>query len=48
MTLIGETIGEESFIIDEFILFKQASYFVVPYDPLTEAAGERSNEVSLP
>lgn len=48
VTLIGETIGEESFIIDEFILFKQASYFVVPYDPLTEAAGERSNEVSLP
>lgn len=46
--LIGEVTGEEQFIIDEFMLFKQRSYYVVPFDPFTEREGNRSNEISLP
>lgn len=45
---IGEVTGEDNFVIDEFMLFKQRNYYVVPFNPLTEAEGERSNEVSLP
>lgn len=45
---IGEVKGDEQFIIDDFLLFKQRSYFIVPVDPLTGKEGERSNEVHLP
>src|SRR5690625_3308328 len=45
---IGEVTGEDTFIIDEFMLFKQRTYYVVPYNPLTDQEGEKSNEISLP
>lgn len=45
---IGEVVGENEFIIDEFMLFKRRSYFVVPYNPLTGETGEKSNVVDLP
>lgn len=44
---IGEVHGEYEFIIDKFSLFDTNSYFVVPYDPLTEKEGEASNVVQL-
>lgn len=48
VTLIGEVTGDEEFIIDEFMLFRQRAYYVVPFDPLTEQDGEKSNEITLP
>lgn len=45
---IGEvTEGESSFEIDEFLLFQTKNYYVIPYDPLGERAGERSNTVQV-
>lgn len=48
VTLLGEVTGEEEFVIDEFMLFKQRSYYVVPYNPLSKEEGEKSNEITLP
>src|SRR5699024_2897254 len=48
VTLIGEVTGDEEYIIDEFMMFRQRAYYIVPFDPLTEQAGEKSNEITLP
>lgn len=45
--LIGEVTGEDTFIIENISLFKQASYSVVPYNPLTKLEGKHSNVVEL-
>lgn len=45
---IGEVTGENQFIIDEFMLFKHRTYFVIPYNPLTEQEGTKSNTIDLP
>lgn len=44
---IGEVTGETEFVIDEFMLFQKKSFYVVPYDPLGENTGERSNTVDV-
>lgn len=48
VTKIGEVVGDDEFIIDDFMLFKRRSYYVVPYNPLTGETGPKSNIVDLP
>lgn len=48
VSLIAEVTGDEEYVIDEFMLFKKRSYYVIPYDPITEEEGEKSNLISLP
>ncbi len=45
--LIGEVKGIGTFTLNEVSFFKQVSYTVVPYNPLTELEGEQSNVVEL-
>lgn len=44
---IGEVIGKNEFTIDKFSLFDGSSYYVVPYDTLTDREGEKSNSVKI-
>lgn len=48
VNLLDEVIGETEYVIDEFMLFKHRSYYVVPVDPYTEREGNPSNVISLP
>src|SRR5690625_139649 len=45
--VIGEITGDDTFIIENVSFFKQASYSVVPYNPLTKLEGKHSNVVEL-
>ncbi len=44
---IGEVSGTTEFIVEDFSIFKTNSYYVVPYDPLAQVEGNRSNVVKL-
>lgn len=44
---IGEVTGETEFVIDDFLLFQKRNYYIVPYDPIGDQTGERSNTVEL-
>jgi len=44
--LVGEVQGETEFVIDH-ALFSNKEFYVVPYDPLTDREGERSETVEL-
>lgn len=46
--LLDEVVGETEYVIDQFMLFKHRSYFVVPVDPFSGQEGKTSNIVSLP
>jgi len=45
--LIGEVTGKSEYIIDDVSIFKSHSYYVVPYNPLTNVEGEQSPTVEL-
>lgn len=45
--LIGEVSGGNEFIVEDFSIFRTNTYFVVPYDPVAQVEGERSNTVKL-
>jgi len=45
--LIGEVTGKSEYIIDDVSIFKSHSYYVVPYNPLTNVEGEQSSTVEL-
>lgn len=45
--LIGEVIGESEYTIDDVPLFKSSTFYVVPYNPLTNVEGEQSQSVEL-
>ncbi|WP_255437595.1 transglycosylase domain-containing protein [Thalassobacillus sp. CUG 92003] len=44
---VGEVTGKGSFTVNGFQLFNRSSYYVVPYDPLTEMTGTASEPVQL-
>lgn len=44
---IGEVRGEDHFVIEQVSLFQTRSYYIVPYDPLTEQEGDPSPIVEL-
>jgi len=44
---IAEVVGETEFIIDKFSLFNSNEYYIIPYNPLSEKEGERSNVVQI-
>src|SRR5699024_8523703 len=44
---VGEVTGETEFVIDKFHLFQKKNYYVVPYDPIGDQVGERSNTVEV-
>lgn len=44
---IGKVTGKSEFTIKGFSVFKSASYYVIPYNPLTKIEGEKSNTVQL-
>lgn len=44
---VGEVKGETEFTLDNVHLFQSDRYYVVPYDPLTQMEGERSETVEL-
>lgn len=45
--VIAEVTGDNEYVIDEFLLFNNDEFYVVPYDPLGERAGEPSNKVQI-
>ncbi|UOQ86601.1 transglycosylase domain-containing protein [Gracilibacillus salinarum] len=45
--MIGEVEGKGSYTISPMNVFKTGTYYVVPYNPLTEQAGEASNLATL-
>lgn len=44
---IAEITGGNEYVIDEFALFKKRSFYIVPYDPLGDREGERSNTTTV-
>ncbi len=44
---IGEVVGDNEFIIDEVSIFRKNTYYVVPYDPVANVEGKKSNTVYL-
>lgn len=44
---IGEVEGDTEYVMTGFSLFGSGSYYVVPYDPLMQMEGERSESVEL-
>ncbi|ASK60851.1 penicillin-binding protein [Virgibacillus phasianinus] len=44
---IGQVQGKNEFIIDDAPLLKTTRYYVVPYNPLTQVEGTKSNTVEL-
>ena len=44
---IGEVVGENEFIIDKVSIFRKNTYYVVPYDPVANVEGKKSNTVYL-
>src|SRR5699024_1367405 len=44
---IGEVSGGNQFIVEDFSIFRTNSYYVVPYDPVAQLEGQRSNVVKL-
>lgn len=45
--LVGEVTGQGEYAIEGVGLFSEASYYVVPYNPLTKIEGNPSNEVEV-
>lgn len=44
---IGEVHGANEFVVDKFSLLDTNSYYVIPYDPISQVEGERSNTVKV-
>ncbi|WP_241657145.1 transglycosylase domain-containing protein [Halobacillus salinus] len=44
---VGEVTGQSSYLVNALRIFDETSYYVVPYDPLTQLEGEPSNIVTL-
>ncbi|SFA81708.1 penicillin-binding protein 2A [Lentibacillus halodurans] len=44
---IGEVEGDNKYTIDRISFFGSSRYYVVPYDPLTNTEGQKSNTVEL-
>lgn len=44
---IGEVIGDNEFIIDKVSIFRKNTYYVVPYDPVANIEGKKSNTAYL-
>lgn len=45
--LIGTVEGKGSYTIDRVSVFRESTYYLVPYDPVTNQIGEKSNYVQL-
>lgn len=44
---LGRVVGEGEFTLSEMSIIDQGSYYIVPYNPLTDQSGTRSNTVRL-
>lgn len=44
---VGEVEGDTEYVMTGFSLFRSHAYYVVPYDPLMQMEGERSESVEL-
>ncbi|BAM46867.1 transglycosylase domain-containing protein [Amphibacillus xylanus] len=44
---LGRVVGEGEFTLSEMSIFDQGTYYIVPYNPLTDQTGTRSNTVRL-
>ena len=44
---LGRAVGAGKFTLSEMSIFDQGSYYIVPYNPLTDQTGTRSNTVRL-
>ena len=44
---IGEVVGQNEFVIDNISIFRKNTYYIVPYDPIANMEGKKSNTVYL-
>lgn len=44
---LGRVVGEDTFTLADTSLFRQSSYYIVPYNSLTDRSGIQSNSVNL-